>query len=71
VSESEWTIFYISIGGLVWLFASLVVARVLYWKTYRGNGWEVEDGVPAILVIFIAWPFIVMWLIVVWERKEE
>jgi hypothetical protein len=70
MNESE----QVSIGiaaALVWLVASLAVARVLYWRNYRGKLWEIDDSVPTLIVSFLAWPFIVMWLIVVWERENK
>jgi hypothetical protein len=65
VSESELKIYYIIIGGLVWIIASLVVARIQYQSGYTYH------AECAIIWAVLCWPFIVMWLIVVWEGKNK
>jgi hypothetical protein len=64
VNESEWTILGI-MGGLAWIVASLVVAKIQYQSKYT------YDAEWAIIWSILFWPFIVMWLIVVWERKTK
>jgi hypothetical protein len=64
VSEVEWTILGI-VGGLVWLIASLVVARIQYQSKYT------HDEIWAMIWPILFWPFIVMWLIVVWEKERK
>jgi hypothetical protein len=64
VSESEMIICGVT-GGLVWLIASLVVARIQYQSKYT------HDEIWAMIWSILFWPFIVMWLIVVLERKTK